>query len=147
MERRKKIPERKKKYGWLVFATVLSWLLVVSMWLFVDPANIKDLIFPGSYLLFVLMADLAFFLLLTIVLLSPKRALWWTAGLTIFFYLRVNGLGTLLNAVLLLGVMACGELYGRMGKMSYTSNHASFKPKTQQNSREPDQADVDRNPL
>jgi hypothetical protein len=141
------VPERKKRYGWLVFATIFSWLVVVSTWLFVDPENIKDLVFPGSYLLFVLIAGLSVFLLLTIVLLSVKKALWWTGGLIIFFYLRVYGMGNLLNAVLLLGVMVCGELYARMEKMSYTSNHASFKPKTQQNFGESNQTNVTGHPL
>ena len=117
------------------------------MFLFVDPENIKNLVIPGSYLLFVLMAGLSVFLLLTIVLLSAKRALWWTAGLVVFFYLRVCGMGNLLNAVLLLGVIVCGELYGEMEKMSYTSNRASFKPKTQQNSGESNQTNADRDPL
>ncbi|OGD71054.1 hypothetical protein A2703_01290 [Candidatus Collierbacteria bacterium RIFCSPHIGHO2_01_FULL_50_25] len=147
MGRRRKVPERKKRYGWLVLATIAAWLVVILMFLFVDPENIKNLVIPGSYLLFVLMAGLSVFLLLTIVLLSAKRALWWTAGLVVFFYLRVCGMGNLLNAVLLLGVIVCGELYGEMEKMSYTSNRASFKPKTQQNSGESNQTNADRDPL
>lgn len=114
MGNRKIIPERRKKYGWLVFATVFCWIGVGLILQFVDPQNIRDLIIPGSYLLFVLIFSLAVFLLLTIIFLSPKHALWWTAGLVIFFYLRINGLGNLLNGFLIFGILACGELYFRI---------------------------------
>lgn len=124
MERRRTIPERRKRYGWLVFGTIAAWAGVGLMIYFVDPDNIKDLILPGSYLLFTALFSLAVFLLLTIIFLSAKRALWWTFGLLIFLYLRINGLGSLLNGVLLVGILVCGELYIRMDKMGYTLKHA-----------------------
>lgn len=130
MERRRAIPERKKKYGWLALGTIVSWAGVGAMIYFVDPDNIKDLIVPGSYLLFTALFSLAVFLLLTIIFLSARRALWWTFGLLIFFYLRINGLGSLLNGVLLVGIFVCGELYIRMDKMGYTLKHASIDQET-----------------
>lgn len=106
--------------------TFLTWLGVGVIVVFVDPENVRDLILPGSYLLFTSVVSLAVFLLLTIIFLSVKRALWWSFGLLIFLYLRLYGLGSLLNGGLILGVLVCGELYVKMG---YTSKHASINPK------------------
>lgn len=125
----RKIPERKKRYSWLVLLTVLAWGLVGAMIVWVDPENVRDLLLPGSYLMFVVPLCLAVFLLLTIVFLSAKRAWWWTMGLVVFIYLRVYGLGTLLNGVLIVGILVCGELYVRMDKMGYTLRHASLNKK------------------
>ena len=116
MEQRRKIPERKKRYGWLVFVTVVLWLGVGLMIFLVDPENIRNLIVPGSYLIFTSIFFLAVFLLLTIMFLSAKRSLWWSFGLLIFFYLRIYGLGSILNGILIVGILVCGELYVRMGK-------------------------------
>jgi len=130
MERRREIPERRKRYGWLVFGTVAAWAGVGLMIFFVDPDNIKDLVLPGSYLLFTTILSVAVFLLLAIIFLSARRALWWTLGLLVFFYLRINGLGSLLNGMLIIGILVCGELYIRMDKMGYTLKHASVDPET-----------------
>lgn len=130
MERRRAIPERRKRYGWLVLATVTAWMGVGLMIYFVDPDNIKDLIIPGSYLLFTIFFSLAVFLLLTIIFLSARRALWWTLGLLVFFYLRISGLGSLLNGGLIVGILVCGELYIRMDKIGYTLKHASLGQET-----------------
>jgi len=130
MERRRAIPERRKRYGWLALGTVAAWVGVGLMIYFVDPDNIKDLIIPGGYLLFTALFSLAVFLLLTIIFLSARRALWWTLGLLVFFYLRINGLGSFLNGGLIIGILVCGELYIRMDKMGYTLKHASVGPET-----------------
>ncbi len=121
MMERKRIPERRKRYGWLVFLTAFSWLGLAAMILLVDPENVRDLIFPGSYFIFSVPAGTALFLLLTIVFLSARKAFWWTLGLLIFFYLRIYGLGSVLNGGLLLGIFVCGEIYARKGK-AYTRN-------------------------
>lgn len=107
-----------------------AWMGVGLMIYFVDPDNIKDLILPESYLLFTGLFSLAVFLLLTIIFLSAKKALWWTFGLLIFFYLRINGLGSLLNGMLIIGILVCGELYLRMDKMGYTLKHAGVDQET-----------------
>jgi hypothetical protein len=112
---RKIIPERRKRYGWLVFLTIIAWLVLTAMILLVDPENVRDLVIPGTYLLFLAPAGLAVFLLLTIVFLSAKRAVWWTSAILIFFYLRIYGLGSWLNGVLIVGILMCLELYLKMG--------------------------------
>ncbi len=107
-----------------------AWIGVGALVYSTDPENLKNLILPGGYLLFTSLFSIAVFLLLTIIFMSTKRALWWTIGIIIFFYLKVNGLGNWLNGVLLLGVLVCGELYFRVDKMGYTLKHAGFNQKT-----------------
>src|SRR3989338_6423049 len=106
--KRKKIPERKKRFGWLLFLTLLVWSLIAATIIWVDPENIVDLIIPGSYFLFAIVLYIGIFLFLSIVFLSAKRALWWTSGFILFLYLRLWGLGSFFNALLLIGVGICG---------------------------------------
>lgn len=114
--KRKKIPERKKRFGWLLFLTLLVWSLIAATIIWVDPENIVDLVIPGSYFLFGALLFVGVFLFLTIVFLSAKRALWWAGGILLFLYLRLWGLGSLFNALLTLGIIVCGELYARFGE-------------------------------
>ncbi len=103
--------EKKKRFGWLLFSTILVWSLIVTTIVWVDPENVADLIFPGSYLLFATLLSIGVFLLLAIIFLSTKRAVWWTGGVIFFLYLRLWGLGSWFNGLLILGVVVCGELY------------------------------------
>lgn len=95
----------RKRPGLLVGVTVLVWLAIAAMVYFVDPEVVRDLLIPGSYLLMGVLLFLGFFLLLSIVFLSAKRSLRWTLAIMIFIYLRINGLGSWLNAVLILGFL------------------------------------------
>lgn len=108
--------ERKKRFGWLVFLTILVWVMIAATIVWVDPENVVDLVIPGSYFLFGALLFGGIFLFLTIVFLSAKRALWWAAGMMLFLYLRLWGLGSLFNALLTLGIIVCGELYARFGE-------------------------------
>ncbi|KKS62900.1 MAG: hypothetical protein UV30_C0009G0026 [Candidatus Collierbacteria bacterium GW2011_GWF1_42_50] len=48
MERNKH--ERNKKYGWLVFFALVNWLVIaLAVWK-IDPDNMANFLFPGSYL-------------------------------------------------------------------------------------------------
>ncbi|MFZ2202265.1 MAG: hypothetical protein WAV56_02600 [Microgenomates group bacterium] len=108
--------ERKKRFGWLLFLTLTIWALITATIIWIDPENIVDLVIPGSYFLFGALLFVGIFLFLTIVFLSAKRALWWAAGMMLFLYLRLWGLGSLFNALLTLGIIVCGELYARFGE-------------------------------
>ena len=108
--------DRKKRFGWLLFLTLLVWSLIVATIVWVDPENIVDLVIPGSYFLFGILLFVGVFLFLTIIFLSSRRALWWSTGIMLFLYLRLWGLGSLFNALLTLGIIVCGELYSRFGE-------------------------------
>ena len=103
--------EGRKRHGLLVGLTVLMWVLIVAMIVFVDPDVVRDLIIPGSYILMGSLLFFGFFLLTTIIFLSAKRGLIWTMGIMVFLYLRIFGLGTLLNGALILGILLSKEIY------------------------------------
>ena len=87
------------------------WVLIVAMIVFVDPDVVRDLIIPGSYILMGSLLFFGFFLLTTIIFLSAKRGLIWTMGIMVFLYLRIFGLGTILNGALILGILLSKEIY------------------------------------
>ncbi len=103
-----------KHYERLIVATLLSWSFIGLMIFKVDPENIKDLIIADSYLLFMLLLLAGFFFLLSIVFMSSKRALWWSVLIVTFVYLRVMGIGSLINGLLLLAVGATFDVYSRL---------------------------------
>lgn len=109
MERNKH--ERNKRYGWLVFFATLNWLAIaLAVWK-IDPDNMANFIIPGSYLPMGVLLMGGVFWLLSILTLSSVRALRWTLGIMAFVYLRVWGLGSILNGVLILGLLITWEVY------------------------------------
>lgn len=109
MERNKH--ERNKRYGWLVFFAVLNWLAIaLAVWK-IDPDNMANFIIPGSYLPMGILLTGGIFWLLSILTLSSVRALRWTLGIMAFVYLRVWGLGSILNGVLIFGLLIAWEVY------------------------------------
>ena len=109
MEQRKY--ERNKRYGWLIFFAVINWLAIGYMIWKVDPVNMANFIIPGSYLPMGILLTGGIFWLLSILTLSAVRALRWTLGIMIFVYLRIWGLGSILNGVLILGLLVLWEIY------------------------------------
>jgi hypothetical protein len=102
---------QKKRYGWLVFFAVLNWMAIGLIIWRVDPETIKDLIIPGSYFPMTILVLGGFFWLLSILFLSAARALRWSVGITAFLEMRVLGLGTLMNGILILGLLISWEIF------------------------------------
>lgn len=102
---------RKKRYGWLLFFSVMNWLAIAYVVLKVDPETMKDYIIPGSYLPMVLLVAGGIFWLLSILFLSAATAFRWTVGITLFLFLRILQLGTIMNGVLILGLLISWEIY------------------------------------
>jgi hypothetical protein len=109
MERNKH--ERKKRYGWLVTFAAVNWLAIALVIWKVDPETVKDFIVPGSYFPMLMLMAGGFFWLLSILFLSSSMAFRWTFGLTAFLLLRVLKLGTLMNGLLILGLLVSLEVY------------------------------------
>lgn len=124
---------QKKRYGWLIFFAVLNWLMIGLMVWKVDPETIKDFIIPGSYLPMTFLITGGIFWLLAILFLSATRALRWTLGIVAFLEMRVLGLGSVVNGLLILGLLISWEIY------SYTS-------KTQKDSQSKASQDEQKNP-
>ncbi len=109
MERNKH--ERNKHYGWLVFFAVINWIAIgLAIWK-IDPDNMANFIFQGSYLPMGILLMGGIFWILSILTLSSVRALRWTLGIMVFIYLRIWGLGSILNGILILGLMILWEIY------------------------------------
>ena len=102
---------QKKRYGWLVFFAVINWIFIGLVIWRVDPETIRDFIIPGSYLPMTLLVMGGIFWLLSILLMSASAALRWTIGMTAFLELRVLGLGSMLNGILILGLLISLEIY------------------------------------
>ncbi len=108
MERK---PRQKKRYGLLLVFLVLNWLAVGWVIWKVDPENVKNFIVPGIYLPMLILVFGALFLLFSVLFLSARKALRWAGGVTFFLMLRVLGLGSLINGVLMLGILVAVEFY------------------------------------
>lgn len=121
MERNKH--ERNKKYGWLIFFAVINWLAIgLTVWK-IDPENMANFIIPGSYLPMGILLTGGIFWLLSILTLSSVRALRWTLGIMAFIYLRIWGLGSIFNGVLIFGLMAVWEVYLHKNKPKESMLH------------------------
>lgn len=101
----------KKRYGLLIGLLVLNWLAIAWMVFKVDPESVRDIVFPNAYLPMITLLFSGLFFLLSILFLSAKRAFRWSVGLVFFTYLRVQGLGSLLNGLLVLGILIVIEYY------------------------------------
>lgn len=102
---------QKKRYGLLIAIFVANWAAIAWIVLKVDPENIRDAIIPNSYLPMIFLLFSGLFFLLSILFLSAKRAFRWAIGLTFFIFLRMHGLGGLLNGMLVLGILLVVEYY------------------------------------
>jgi len=102
---------QKKRYGWLVFFALINWVAIGLVIWKVDPDLIKDFIVPGSYLPMTLLVLGGIFWLLSILFMSSSTALRWAVGITMFLELRVLGLGSILNGILILGLLVSWEVY------------------------------------
>lgn len=102
---------QKKRYGLLLVILVANWAAIGWVVFKVDPAKIRDLIFPNSYFPMMMLLFSGSFFLLSVLFLSAKRAFRWALGLVFFIYLRVQGLGSLLNGLLVLGILIVIEYY------------------------------------
>lgn len=109
MEQRKH--EGNKKYGWLIFFAAINWLAIGWVLWKIDPENMVNFLIPGSYLPMGILLFGGIFWLLSILTLSSIRATRWTFGIMIFLYLRVWGLGSILNGLLILGLLILWEVY------------------------------------
>lgn len=123
----------KKRYGLLIGLLVLNWLAIAWMVFKVDPESVRDIVFPNTYLPMITLLFSGLFFLLSILFLSAKRALRWSLGIVFFIYLRIGGLGSLLNGLLVLGILIVIEYYLAV-QITKQEKNATFTKQTEQNS-------------
>jgi len=102
--------KHRKNFLPAVLFTLLSWALVAFIIFFVDPVMLRDFLVPGSYLPFFLCLFLAVFLSGSFLFINVRRGFLFSIGVVVYLYLRLVGLGHMLNAILLFGFLIFLEL-------------------------------------
>ena len=87
------------------------WLCFAFLIFFVEPEMVKNIIIPGSYLLFFINLWLALFFTLAIVLGNSLRGLLISTFVIIFLILRLFMLGNWLNFLLLAAIAIAFDRY------------------------------------
>lgn len=101
-----------RKNRWLTLVVGLFFFLIVGLEIyFIDPAMVKDVVVPSSYLTFFVPLLLALFFTLGALFQNSRRSIFTSLAIIIFLYLRIFGLGTALNLVLLLAITVSLEYY------------------------------------
>jgi hypothetical protein len=101
---------RRKNFLPAVFFAFLSWFVVGFFIFLVDPQVIRDFPISGLYLPFFVFLFLSIFLSASFIFSNSRRGLLIALGIVGFFYLRLLGLGHLLNAILLAAFIIVLEL-------------------------------------
>jgi len=95
--------------------TAMIWWAAVGVVVYhLEPQTLSDIGMPGMYLPWWVLWFLALFFSLYGLGTKGRRALWWTTGILVFSFLRLLGLGTLLNAVLIISLLLVIEYYVRI---------------------------------
>jgi|SRR3990167_3862893 len=106
--------DRPVKLVWpsLVLAGMF-WLLLGLLVIFVDPTRVADFGIQGSYLLFFGLVWLAIFYSMAILTHSSRRGILAAGGICLFLFFRLKGIGTILNFILLFGLIFAFDRYLR----------------------------------
>lgn len=102
---------KSKRYGVLIALLLINWLSVFCMIFKVDPERVRDFVFADTYFPILFLIFSGFFLLLSIIFLSAKVAFRWSLGIVFYIYLKITGVGNLLNGLLILGILIVLEYY------------------------------------
>lgn len=124
---------QKKRYGILVAILILNWIAITWIVFNVEPEKMRDMVFQNSYFPMIFLLFSGLFFLLSVLFLSAKRAFRWSLGLTFFIYLRIQGLGSLLNGFLVLSILIVVEYYLTV-QFTKQEKNATFTEQTEQNS-------------
>lgn len=86
----------------LFLSSLILWLWVIVFIFLVDPVTIADIPFPQSYTILILIFWSALFLTLYLIRSRLLPSLAWSGGFAFYLFLRLQGLGHEVNALLLL---------------------------------------------
>ena len=93
-----------------VLFSLVAWFTVFFMIFFVDPQIVRDVPISGSYIPFFLLLFFSLFLTGSLLLSHTRRGFLFALGIVVYLYLRLFGLGHLLNTVLLFAFLLVFEL-------------------------------------
>lgn len=93
----------------ILFA-LLFWLVFFYLIIFVDPLVVRDFPFQNMYFPFFFCLFMGAFLSLQLILSHARRGFITAFGLVLFLYLRLFGLGHVLNLILLSSFIITLEL-------------------------------------
>lgn len=102
---RKESLRRRKNFIPVFLMSVFFWFLLFGIIYFIEPDS--ALAIPTFFLIFFL----ALFSTSSLIFRNRRRALFVTIAITLFLFLRLLGLGNLLNLLVLLGIFVAAELY------------------------------------
>jgi hypothetical protein len=91
--------------------TLVWWSLLFILVFRVDPEVVANFPIRGSYGLFFGLGFLAVWFLTSLLLGNSRRGFLIAFGLVIFGYLRLMGLGSILNLVLIAGILLATEIF------------------------------------
>ena len=103
--------EVKKNYVPAILLSLLFWILLGLLIVFVDPSLIENFIVKGSYLLFFLLLFLSVFFSASLLLSSSRRGFLISLGICGSLILRLKSLGNIINLFLLVVFLVLLELY------------------------------------
>ncbi len=104
-ERRKREIQNRKNFLPTIVWTIVFWIFVAGVVLFLDP----DIF--GVAIIFFIVLFFALLFSFSIILANTRRGLIAACALTLFLILRYFGIGNLLNGLLLAGVTLASEIY------------------------------------
>jgi len=114
--KRRKIPEKRNWQKLNISALFLCFVLTSLIIWFVDPKLLQNIGIDGMYLSMGALLWLCMFLFLKL-FFKMERALPWSTGILIFLYFRLWKMGSLINGLLLLGILVSVEIYLRQKKL------------------------------
>lgn len=108
--------------------TLLWWLLLAGLLLFVEPTIVADFPFTGSYGLFFLLLFLAVWFLFSLLLVNTQRGLLVALWAVAFAALRLIRLGSWLNGLLLAGFLGAVEFHLAGGRLTSSRSAGTSAP-------------------
>lgn len=105
LQKRRKELSKRKNFLPTLFLDLCLWIVLALFVLSTDPAQ------TGAQLIFFILFTIALFLLISMILAHTRRGLLVSLAITIFLILRSWGVGNVINALLLIGVVITFEIY------------------------------------
>jgi hypothetical protein len=101
---------RRKNLFPLLILTLISWALFSFIFFLVNPEIIRDFPFKSLYFPFFFTLFLSIFFTAALILSHSRRGFLVAVGVISFLYLRLIGLGHILNGILLVSFFLILEL-------------------------------------